>query len=301
MRTNLKISIKYLYMARRDKIFNNKKFAYRQKKYKNPFFQIKIKKRRIAAGVSLRVKLIFAVVLLLIGWIIWFCFYSNYFKITSVIVNGAEKMSARDIENTIWAQTGTRRFFILPQKSLPAFSREQLIKKINSNYNFDKLEVVKQAPNMLFINLKEKSCSAIWRDNATDKYYLIDSEGNVIFETNPLELKDKNYPLIEYAAGNVIEGRLVKGQDGNIKYILNLNNELKQSGIINNNDCRYKIDNEANTVKFIIENGTEVYFNVKEDVNKQIIKLKAVLDERLKNFNKKNYIDLRFGDKVYYH
>jgi hypothetical protein len=64
---------------------------------------------------------------------------------------------------------------------------------------------------------------------------------------------------------------------------------------------RFIIDNELNTVKIALLDGPQIYFNSSGDIDKQINKLQIIKTERLKlDFNKKQYLDLRIGDAVYY-
>ena len=49
-----------------------------------------------------------------------------------------------------------------------------------------------------------------------------------------------------------------------------------------------------------IVEGPLIYFNTKEDTLKQIIKLKILIDEKLKDdFLNKTYINLKLGDSIY--
>ena len=49
------------------------------------------------------------------------------------------------------------------------------------------------------------------------------------------------------------------------------------------------------------QNGPMIYFNLQEDIEKQVTKLLVLMNEKLKNnLGEKEYIDLRYGDKVYY-
>jgi hypothetical protein len=50
-----------------------------------------------------------------------------------------------------------------------------------------------------------------------------------------------------------------------------------------------------------VKGGPFIFFNIKDDIDKQLAKLVLIRDKELMdNFNKKTYIDLRYGDKVYY-
>lgn len=288
---------------RRDKIFhkNHKKKAdYKRKKYKNPFFQVKNRKPKISY-ISLRLKLIIIGVIALIAAIVWLCFFSAYFRIKSIIINGSERISSKELEDLVWAQSDKKKFLAIPQKNIFVFNADSLYSDLNEKYGFEQLAVSKKLPDKIIISIEEKKYSAVWHEKSNDKYYFIDDSGGLINETSPLELKDKTYPIIEHDGGDIIENKAIKGQTDNIKYILNLNNELKNVNLGMDIGGRYRIDNEVNTIKLVINNGTKIYFNSKEAADKQINKLKAIVGEKIKNdLYKKAYIDLRFGDKIYY-
>lgn len=238
--------------------------------------------------------------MVLICGFVWFFCFSPYFNIEMINAAGAEKISFREIEDFAWQQTEQRRLLLGSQKNLFLFDDDKLAENLNKLYCFDDLKIEKKFPDKLIINLKEKTYSAIWRESSTDKYYYIDSEGNIIDETNPLEIKNKNYPLIDHIGENAIADRKIEKQNDNIDYIVRLFDKFKKEkpGFTIE---RFIIDNEINTVKIKINQGTEIYFNTKEDMDKQINKLMIIITEKLKdNLNNKKYIDLRYGDRVYY-
>ncbi|MFH1662063.1 MAG: cell division protein FtsQ/DivIB [Candidatus Falkowbacteria bacterium] len=283
-----------------------RKFDYRKKNYKNPFFQNrKRKKIKISSKTTFRIKLIIAMIIVLIFGIMWFLCFSNFFIINNIEINNSEKISIEDIEKIAWEQTEKRRFLIITQKNLLFFNVSELIKKIEDQYCFDDLHIKKDFPNHLIINFKEKTYSAIWLEN--DKYYFIDNDGEILNEVNPLDITEKNYPLIEYSGvGDFSNEKIHSASSGqaenkkNINYIIKLFNEFKKVKLELKID-RFVIDEEENTVKIFIVDGPKIFFNTENDTNKQISKLIVIMNEKLKeDFYKKTYIDLRYGDRVYY-
>ena len=74
--------------------------------------------------------------------------------------------------------------------------------------------------------------------------------------------------------------------------ILEINTELKNLEILAKevlivSDDRLNVETQEDW---------EIYFNPKKDLNWQLTKLKAVLEE---NYLPKEYIDLRFGDRAF--
>jgi len=279
------------------------KFDYSNKKYKNPFFRkkskIKIKLFKFPGGG----KLFFILLLLIIFLFVWFFCFSKFFNIKNVEIRGLSKISNREIEDIVSEQINNKRLFILPQKNLFLFNKKLLKNSLNSKYCFSNLVIDKKLPNSLFIDVKEKSYTYIF--NYDEKYYYIDSEGYIINEVNPLDITEKKYPLISYQGKssiisyNNMKYDKVEIDDEYFIYIKNLFDEfLPLKDLISE---RFIIDDEINTVKVLIQGGPMIYFNINEDVNKQIKKLLVTKNEKLKDeFNKKDYIDLRYGDMIYY-
>lgn len=283
----------------------NKKFDYSGKKYSNPFFRRKRKKGVLPASSgkllkskwTWRSRLIALTFIIISVGLIWFFYFSSIFNIVSMEVSGNNKITADDIKNLAWKQTEENRFFILKQSNLNLFNKDKLAAELNAEYYLEYLSISKKFPGTIIINLKEKEYSAVWYES--DKYYYIDNNGNIFSEADPLQIKQQNYPLIENKGNAKIKDNIVKADEGNIGYIIGL-----FKGLNNYNNFkidRFILDSDVNTVKVKILNGPEIYFNTRENINKQIAKLLVITGNKLKdNFEDKEYIDLRYGDRVYY-
>ena len=284
-------------LPQRNKL-SNKRFDYCKKKYSNPFFRGRKRKKIKPKHLSWRIKLIIIELIILACGIIWFCCFANYFAIANINVSGAIKISAQDIKDLAWQQTKTRHWLVIPQKNLWLFNENKLTITLHERYFLDDLIIEKKSPDTLIIKFKEKIYSVIWQQD--DKYYYVDTDGNVITETSAEEIEQKNYPLINYRGTEGIIDKKVENQKESINYIIELFNQFKNERHGFAIDC-FIIDNEINTVKMIVQNGPEIYFNISEDAGKQITKLIVLINETLKDdFSSKQYIDLRYGDRVYY-
>ena len=276
-----------------------KKIDYHNKKYANPFFQ---KKRRIIIKVrrkafSWRGKLILAEILVLVIGLVWFFCFSTVFSIQNLEVNGAVKIPREEINNLVSEQLQRRRFLAGSQGNLFLFSKEGLAKKINNHYILENLEIQKKLPSSLIVNIQEKSYAFIWSE--ADKYYYVDADGYIMNEINPLEIKGKKYPLINNQSDSRIIDIEISVDKKYVNYILDLFDRLNKQ-----NDFeieKFIIDKDVNTVKLAVVNGPQIYFNTNQDPEGQINKLMIIKNEKLKDdFLKKSYIDLRYGDRVYY-
>ena len=275
-----------------------RKFDYNKKKYSNPFFNHKKRKKIQTLNLSLRVKLIIVGIMVVILALIWFCFLSAYFNIDKINIAGIEKIARKDIENIIQQQINKKRFLFCSQKKLILFNSSKLAEALNEQYYFDNIDIQKKWPTTLTIELKEKTYSVIWKED--DKYYYIDLNGHIINEANPLEIKQKNYPLIDYRGKHKILNKKVEGQNQNINFIIELFDKFKTNTDKLQIEC-FIINDERDTIKIAISQGPKIYFNIKKDIDRQINKLLTLINEKLKDdFDQKTYIDLRFGDRIYY-
>jgi len=268
---------------------------YRKKKYTNPYFR---KKRNFLIKIpsySWQWKIIILLILIAIICSIWLNFFTPIFNIKEITVKGAVKISAEEIKgfaleqiNSIWGR-GMNIFL---------FSKNDLIKKINEKYNIDNLRIEKKLPDKLIISFSEKQQSIVWFE--TEKYYYADVVGSIISEVDPLNISQKNIPLIDSRGDRKVIDKKIVISPNKIKFILDLFFEFKDKKH-NFEIERFIIDNEEGTVGLKAVGGPIIYFNARNDLFEQINKLNAIINQKIKDdFLKKTYIDLRYGDKVYY-
>jgi len=269
---------------------------YKKKKFSNPFFN-QPKKRSIKfPKFSSKIKIIIIAVMILMIVSTWFFFFSTVFKIEKIIVVGAQKIPETEIESLVWQQAARGLGL---QKNIFLFSRQGLAKAIDENYFVDNLAINKNLPQTLTISFTEKTNAAIWLEN--EEYYYIDNSGNLIEQVDLLNIKEKSYPLIANQGDSKINGKSIDLASGKLTSILSLYEKIKarQYNFIID---RFIINNDNSMLDVKILNGPEVYFNIDDDLEKQLIKLDTIINEKLKDdFLHKQVIDLRYGDRIYYH
>jgi cell division septal protein FtsQ len=276
-----------------------KKIDYSSKKYLNPFFRRKKAKfYNLSPSFNWRIRLIFLLILAIILGAIWFFFFAFYFNIKAIEVMGGKRIQAPALEGLVWEQTEERRFLAGSQKNINLFDKNELRERIQDKYSLENIAVDKKWPGKIIISIKERNPSLIWFE--AEKYYYIDNKGNVISETDPIQINQKDYPLIENRGGTKIFGKKVEAKSDDLFYAIKLFNEFKNNYKKFEID-RFIIDNDLNTIKLSVINGPQIYFNTTADINEQISELIIFIDRKLKdNFKNKDHIDLRFGDRVYY-
>lgn len=285
-----------------------KRLFYYNKNYSNPFFRQRKRNvfRNLPGKFSWRFKLIFLLILAIIITIIWFLFFFSQFDIKIIEIEGNKRISADEISDFTWKQTKEKRFLFGSQKNLNLFNEDEFSDSLKEKYNFNDVAIKKRPFHKIIVRIEEKNCSLIWYEE--EKYYYIDSDGYVISGANPLEINQKDYPLVENKGNLIISEKRVKIKKEDIEYIVKLfqefKNNLKNFNIGEGQTFeidRFIVDNDIDTAKIALINGPIIYFNTSADMNEQINKLTAFISQTLKN-NLKNIkiIKLKYGDRIYY-
>lgn len=291
---------------------------------KNPFSKHYQRKNRL-----LKIYGFLAIIIFLgLGY---FLLYSARFEIKNIDVSGTRNIRAEDIKSIIESQLAERRFLIFKQNNLFAFSKKELAKKINEKYILDDLNINKDLPDSLKVMIKEKISLLIWVSN--NRYYNLDSSGIAISEILNLnkskstkkktteeaapepeffDIKSLNtgqmidnqeigsFPLVfDETNKEVILGKSVINSEM-ISIIMNLNKKVPEKISISINFFKIP-ESGSREVKAVTAEGWEIYFDTSKDIEMQLNNLKLTLDEKIKNNRQGlHYIDLRFGNRVYY-
>lgn len=281
---------------KKDKVFSKKRrFDYARKKFENPFFK---KHKKVTIGTSLKVKMIATVLLLIVGFSAWFFIYSPFWKIKSIEVLGLERLDKREIEKLAREEMRRKIAGLIPCSNSLFFSEKNLTDNITSKYHFEKITIKKNLPKALKIELEEKLFACTWQEDG--ETYYSDSHGYIL-EKTVLENVDRGkYPLIINRSSQRIKDRIASVDKKYIKFILDIF-KIAEYSPIGFEIKSFVIDDEQETVKIESQEGPIIKFSTRNDAEDQLERLIVVRHEKLKNdFINKKYIDLRFGDKIYF-
>lgn len=132
----------------------------------------------------------------------------------------------------------------------------------------------------------------------------VSKEGSVSnLESVELSLEEKKeYIIIENKNKNSLikNNEKIALSEDYLSYIFELSRELKKYPELEV-DRFIIIDQYFNSVFVKIKEGPQIYFNVNLEINKQLENLFLVKSNKIKeSFKDLEYIDLRYGDKVYF-
>jgi len=255
--------------------------------YRRPF-RIKKKKSILKSRffwLGILILIIFSGVFYLI------CFHS-FFQIKVIEISGNEKVSTESLENLL-NQKINQKILFFPSQSifLPNFG--EIKKEILKSFpQVAETDLKRKFPNTVLLEIKERKPAAVFRQ--TDKIFFVDKEG-VIFESLDLDVTSQDFITFKKQADEGVNLGEKIIEEEQLSKILEVESKLK-------NELKILVEevlvvSEARFDAKTLE-GFQIYFNFQEDLDWQLTKLRAVLEEEIPLESRKDleYIDVRFGN-----
>ena len=226
--------------------------------------------------------------------LIYLLFFSPLFEIKEVSINGLEKIKSDSIAKILSEYRGERRWLFLSNNNFWLFDAAAVESRLGQKYFFEKLEIKKKFPAAVTISLEEKISAVNWLTN--NFCYHLDMTGMVIeycdSATQNMTIKDGANRAAEIGQPAITREELV--------YLVEISDQF---GMRTKNQFRTKqIEKFGNLFDFIQETGPILRFNYNLTAAEQIQRLGSLLEQPdfVASMSDMKYIDLRFGEKVYY-
>jgi len=281
-------------MSERPK-FKHIKKDYQTKNLKNPFFHYHHKTGKRPAF-SLKCLLLASLVLIIFA--VWFFCAAPLWRIRNVQVIGLTRLGDGDLKNIIWSQAQGKRFGIFHQNNLFLFDKRSALKTIAQNYNFSSLIIKKIWPGTIEMKISERPIAFIFQQGSQSIFS--SATGDLIREVAVSEANRSQYWILDnQGPSDLVASNSQIGLDAaNLSFMVELHTRL--GAYLDMPMDRLIINGDANSVEVKFINGPLVYFNTTLSAADQISRLLLVKKDKIKdNFNKVNYIDLRYGDRIF--
>ncbi|OHA61975.1 MAG: hypothetical protein A2117_00220 [Candidatus Wildermuthbacteria bacterium GWA2_46_15] len=253
----------------------------------------KIKKKRSL----LKSRLFWSALLTIVGLTLTadLILFSPFLQINEISVSGNERIPATEIQNSIWPEVEKSFPFGLKSRSIlladPPSIKTRLLEKFPL---IDGLSVKRLLPKSLVVEIGERKTVSLWCWEIN--CFALDKNG-VIFEAASegqagLVIKSKQ-PKNEISIGKkVMEEKI-------LEQILFIQQTMSQKAKIEAKEFTLFENDQRLNAK--TNEGWEVFFDLKGDVNWPLVELELVLEKELPQEKRGSleYIDLRFN-KVYY-
>jgi len=292
-------------MAKRNHFKRVQQKRYQSKRRKNPYFQRTEKKhdwRPLIIGVI-------SILLLLVGFI---ALFSNAkFKIQNVSIEGLEYIKKEALSEVIENYFTQPRLIFFSTTNQFLFQPETLKEYIHASFAFADVRVGRKAGNIT-VHVQERTSNLIWVSNGI--FYLVDLEGIIgrSLETDTIDsyleeaqidtAKDisflKSLPVFFDKNDISVEiGSQVMTEE-EIYATLKLYDDLEEQGIP---IIQTEVDRIAGKwMSARVEEGYDIIFDPSGNTEEQKGRFFTLLQEQIADTSTLEYIDLRFGDHIYF-
>lgn len=271
-------------------------------------------------------------VILLTAWTICLA-YTPYFRVNKINYSGLTNTSKNELDGFIYENFLNKKS-ILPLNDYFFIDTKKISGDLYEKFSFESVEVIKIFPNRLDVNIKEKISSVIY-DNGK-KYFLLDSGGTVIKylkDVEPYEITQKtvsssmdvislNASSTALSTTSTIEHtpdyKKINKLFGNYPIVYDrrsLDVDIKQGGVLPPEHITaiiawyktlaeqgiahlkfFTLDNLNSGVAIDTTDPWDILFQPKNNNDAQINTLKEILP----TIKPQQYVDLRYGEKVYW-
>jgi len=266
---------------------------YQRKNLHNPFFHKKTRAKN-----PQRWKWLLLIVILAVLSAVWFFLAAPIWRLKEIQVSGLTRLDSAGLEQIIWNETNNKRGLFFQENNLFLFRRDAVIARINAAYNFSGVTIKKKWPHTLELKVVERPYAFIFQEGSA--YYYASADAYVIKEPAVSEADKKKYFILENknTATLITGSEKIEVKADYLRFFFDLSRRLSAYPELAAE--RFIVDQEFNTIKAKFAAGPIVFFSINEDAGTQIDRLLLVKREKIKdNFSKTNYIDLRYGDKIF--
>ncbi len=262
---------------------------YAERVYKNPYFRGPKKKTRlrlILSGLGIG--------LALFGTLFLFLF--NGFAIKHISIRGVEASSRESFQKHVSDYLDKKQYGFFQNTNRFLFSQQDLNTVLKEFFKFDQMHIERKK-NTLTINVSERSSRFIWSSNKLN--YFSDENGVILKQeellpgTTPLKLPlfvDRNNIPV-HIGDTTLSSDEVKNTFRFHELIKTMRIEPKET----------QVDRLAGKwIGVVTDLGYTILFDATGNVDEQAGRLEVLLKDTVKDQSKLKYIDLRFGDHVYF-
>lgn len=282
---------------------------YQRKKFRNPLFPRKDKAARPKRRV---IYLVLLLILISVG--LFWVNQSSEFTVRYIDVVGTEQISKVDVLAVAENQLEKSRFLFFDQSNIFFFKKSVLKKELFSRYQIQKVKVKKKYFDTILVEIIEKPIALVWLSE-NQKYYL-DKNGiatTKVGETSNLvvegggegteiirsDSKTLSYPTIADQNNRPVEIGTEAVLPTTAEFLIALHQGLLERADFDISHYTI-ISPAADEITMVTKEGWQAHFNLTDLPETQVERLFLILQNRVDDRDNLEYIDLRFGEKIFY-
>ncbi len=232
---------------------------------------------------------------LLFAGLFYFFVFSSFFQINEIKISGNKRVSNESVINYLNGKLEKNLFFF-KTKSIFLVKLKLLEKEALKEFPVISDAFLKRKlPDEINLQITEREAMGNWC--VQEECYLIDKEG-IIFEK---ERNEQKLTIIsEFSSQNISLGEPILNKEI-IQGIVDINQGLRE-GSCKLDIITFSLAEGNNKLTVKIKDNWEIYFDPQKFLQDQLFNLGLVLKEKIpqEKLGDLEYIDLRFGNKVYF-
>ncbi len=202
------------------KDFNRQRKFYKGSYRSNSFQRENVLNRRHVnryfdkqSSYSWQTKVLYTFLSFVVLYLIYFLFFSSYFIIDSVVVEGSDRIEAPYIKQLAFDTINKKRLLIFKNNNYFLFSSKQIRKELEKNNSLESLDIERKYFSTIFVKIKEKEAKFAYLVN--NNFYLVDKEGNIIarVEENNKELKSTGIVIKTISKQGIVNQKEIDDQN----------------------------------------------------------------------------------------
>lgn len=214
--------------------------------------------------------------------LVYFIFFSSFFALSDMIIEGTSNVSKDEILNLI---PKGKNIFLLKSRDL----ENEILDRFPE---IESVQIYRGVPNAIKVVITERDSKLVWQSG--EQRYLISSQGDITKKIDPsvasdlpLVIDKKNIPV-------VLGDQLVSPNF--VAFVNNVYSTFFTT--INIKPLRFEVDETTFDINLYTDAGFYVKLNTMRSSKKQLDNLKLVLDSKRQDIHE--YVDLRIDGWAYY-
>jgi cell division protein FtsQ len=229
-----------------------------------------------------------SLLIILVAGLIYFLFFSPFFKVDRVEVNNLRYGEREQIDKVI---SEFREGFF--SRNMLTFRTKSLKTKLESQYGIKTAEVRKVYPHQIEVRLEERLPAMVWQ--VIDRKYLVDESGAI---WGDYDEKFADIPVIQDLKNLPVEtGKKVVPEEFT-EFITSLAKEFDD--YTEAKMVKLEVGDTTEDLKVTSSSTWYAYFDTTRTAKNQLINLSRILNEVEMKNKKLEYIDLRVNNRIFY-
>jgi len=223
-------------------------------------------------------------------------FYIPYFKIKKISIEGNSSLDQEKITAEISKYLNDKQFKIFPRDNILILSKKEIINNLLEKFpRLKTVSLIKNFPNSISLKVTEHNSEALFCfKNKDDGCAFIDQDG-FVFEKAPYFSPGVYLTFLEEATSTwKLNFQVIPEEQ--FKKLIDFKNLLAGEGI----KILQIIIKKEGIYELQTNEGWSILLNEKNDSQLTYQNLKTTLDQIKDKRKNLDYIDLRFGNKVFY-